>query len=235
MTLGIEVEGIEVLQPEREIEMIADRTGGRLDLYVVDSRGNRYDIEVQATNRSDEVLRARRYQALMDVNQLRKGHEAKELRHSWVVFICDFDIFGKGLKRYDTGTMCFQTGDRVDDRRISTYLNIRSEGGETDPALDRLLRLFAGEADEGDAFVRGILEAMEKCRDNPEWIERFMTFEEKERYAASVAEKAAKKAAEKLLSICYKHVDDGIIGVEEAAERFGVSVEEIQAWREANR
>ena len=46
--------------------------------------------------------------------------------------------------------------------------NIRGEGGKTDSALDRLLRLFAGEADEGDAFVRGILEEMEKCRDNPE-------------------------------------------------------------------
>ena len=172
----------------------------------------------------------------MDVNQLRKGHEAKELRHSWVVFICDFDIFGKGLKRYDTGTMCFQTGERVDDRRISTYLNIRGEGGKVDPALDRLLRLFAGEADEGDAFVRGILEEMEKCRDNPEWMERFMTFEEeKERYAASVAEKVAKEAAEEKLSICCGFVEDGILGVEEAAERFGVSVEEIQAWREANR
>ena len=240
VTLGIEVEGIEVLQPEREIEVIADRAGGRLDLYVVDSRGNRYDIEVQATNRSDEVLRARRYQALMDVNQLRRGHEAKELRHSWVVFICDFDIFGKGLKRYDTGTMCFQTGERVDDRRISTYLNIRGEGGKVDPALDRLLRLFAGEADEGDAFVRGIREEIEKCRDNPEWMERFMTFEEeKERYAASVAEKVAKdaasKAAEEKLMICCGFVEDGIIGVEEAAERFGVCVEEIQSRLETER
>ena len=236
VTLGIEVEGIEVVHPEREIEVIADRAGGRLDLYVVDAQGNRYDIEVQATNRSDEVLSARRYQALMDANQLRKGHEEKELRYSWVVFICDFDIFGMGLKRYDTGTACFQTGERVDDRRVSTYLNVRGEGGEEDPALDRLLRLFAGEDDEDDAFVRGILEEMEKCRDNPEWMERFMTFEEeKERYAASVAEKATKEAKEELLRICCGFVEDGILGVEEAAERFGVSVEEIRSRLESER
>ena len=42
----------------------------------------------------------------MDMEMLLAGHEYKELPNSYVIFICDFDPFGKGKYRYTFQSKC---------------------------------------------------------------------------------------------------------------------------------
>ena len=106
--LEVGIEAVEVIQPEREFDVAARSRAGRVDVYVMDSDGNRYDVEIQAESNDNEVLRARHYQSLMDVAQLRKGMGVEGLRGSVVLFVCDFDPLGAGLRRYDCRTTCLQ-------------------------------------------------------------------------------------------------------------------------------
>ena len=109
---------------------------GRVDVYVVDIEGNRYDVEIQAESNDNEVLRARHYQSLMDVAQLRKGASVEELRKSVVLFICDFDPLGAGLRRWDCKTFCLQTRDVVPDGRRIVFLNARGDGDDVTAELE---------------------------------------------------------------------------------------------------
>lgn len=178
VVLGIEIAEVEVVQRERELDVLDKRRGGSIDLYVVDGCGNRYDVEVQTRFHKDEWFRARLYQELMDANLLKRGTDVTELRESMVVFICDFDPLGHEFARYDCATVCLQTGEVVPDRRGSVYLNVHGDLEELTPELRNLLLLFAGKAVDNDDFVGKIVDEMKKCVEDPEWMERFMTLED---------------------------------------------------------
>lgn len=72
-----------------------------LDILVKDSRGRRYDIEMQVVNKEDMDKRARYYLfKMMEDCFLHQGQEYGELTAAYVIFILPFDPKGKGLKRY---------------------------------------------------------------------------------------------------------------------------------------
>lgn len=188
ITLNTKMDRVEILNAEQDVDLNVDKAGGRLDLYAVDDEGNHYDVEVQAQSNKDEALRARRYQALMDAAALKKGAKAKDLRKNIVLFICDFDPFDNGLKRYDFRMICEQTGVTLGDGRSMTFLNVRGEQGDVTPRLDALLSLFAGNAVDNDEFVTEIIHEMEKCVSNPAWMEQYMTMEEELEIAKAAAQ-----------------------------------------------
>ena len=43
--------------------------------------------------------RTRYYQGMIDLNILEKGENYKSLKKSFVIFICTFDLFGRGRHR----------------------------------------------------------------------------------------------------------------------------------------
>ena len=183
--LDINVSELVFVQPERVVEATDSNRAGRLDLYVVDTDGNRYDIEIQERFREDEWLRARHYQSLMDATFLKKGGKVRDLPRSLVLFICDFDPLGKGLKRYDCRTCCLQTGEEINDRRALVLLNAKGEKGVVSPSLNAFLQYVAGKEVCGDPFVDRINQVIDRRVCDQRWMEAYMTFQDEldaERY-----------------------------------------------------
>ena len=71
----------------------------RLDVFFEDG-DTVYDIEMQKVDTGNLPLRARMYSSMMDANMLDKGLEYEELKDSYVIFICMFDLFEKGRTKY---------------------------------------------------------------------------------------------------------------------------------------
>lgn len=242
LALGTRIARVEVLQPERELDVHPGYRAGRVDVLAEDAEGNRYDAEMQAQPRGNEVLRARHYQSLMDALRLRKGEEVSELRRSVVVFVCDFDPVGAGLRRYDCVTTCLQTGEPVGDGRRLVMLNARGSGDEVDPSLGAFLRAVAGEDVVGDPFVDGINAMIDAYVSDPEWMERYMTFEDELEAARADAEahglargleQGMKQGLEQGLEqgamrAYARMVADGILDAERAAAYAGVAVADIE-------
>ena len=84
----------------------------RLDLFVVDEDGVAYDIEMQMDNSYKKYLgkRSRYYVSLMDNGALKKDEPYSHLRKSYVIFICTFDPFGKGLAKIFTTSVQNERG-----------------------------------------------------------------------------------------------------------------------------
>ena len=96
--------------------------GVRLDAYV-DDGANVYTIEMQTTRQSALPKRARLYQAHMDINQLSRGQYYDKLRPGFVIFICTFDPFGRGLCRYSFRNVCKEEDFELKDEAYKLFFN----------------------------------------------------------------------------------------------------------------
>lgn len=74
-------------------------TGARsicLDAYATDSTGKKYDIEIQRSDNGADPHRARYHSSVMDVENLDKDQDYRELPDSYVIFITEKDYYKAG-------------------------------------------------------------------------------------------------------------------------------------------
>ena len=127
--LGIKIKSISYMEHEKSFEANLKSKGIRLDLFVIDEDGVAYDIEMQMDNSYKEFLgrRTRYYISTMDNNALKKGERYSQLRKSYVIFICTFDPFGRGLAKYTFNAICNEDHSLVLDDGV-TRVFINTEG-----------------------------------------------------------------------------------------------------------
>ena len=100
--LGREIGRVEVLETEKSLNPIYNRRGIRLDVYAKDSNNVMYNVEMQNINHHDIPKRMRYTQSQLDTALLEEGiANYNELNDSIIIFICDFDPFGKGKYVYN--------------------------------------------------------------------------------------------------------------------------------------
>ncbi|MBQ9010498.1 MAG: Rpn family recombination-promoting nuclease/putative transposase, partial [Clostridia bacterium] len=72
----------------------------RLGVYVEDDADTVYDLEVQTTNKRNLGKRTRFYQSMIDIRVLEKGQNYRKLKKSFIIFICNYDPYGKSRYIY---------------------------------------------------------------------------------------------------------------------------------------
>jgi len=99
--LGIKIDKIIYIrvQDTKDGEYYAH--GIRLDVYLKDDKGTVYNIEMQVTNDNDLEYRIRYYQGKIDRETLWKCVDYEDLPNSYIVFVCSFDYFKRGLAVYE--------------------------------------------------------------------------------------------------------------------------------------
>lgn len=124
--LGIKIRKIKYPELEKTIDKAIGSKSVRLDVYVEDEFDTIYNIEIQATNRKNLPKRSRYYQGIIDINIIDKGDDYKKLKKSYVIFICDYDEFGKGRHIYTFENMCLEEpGLRLGDDTVKIILNTK--------------------------------------------------------------------------------------------------------------
>ncbi len=103
--LGIKVGRIKV-NVEHTVLYDSEYRSVRLDVFVADETEVRYNMEMENRGRGSLPQRSRFHQAEMDVMSLKPGEDYSELKPVYVVFICTFDPFGRGLYRYTFENRC---------------------------------------------------------------------------------------------------------------------------------
>ncbi|MDD3367423.1 MAG: Rpn family recombination-promoting nuclease/putative transposase [Lachnospiraceae bacterium] len=88
------------VRAEHSILFSSDFRSVRLDVYAEDDAEVSYNLEMQNTDEKNLAKRSRFYQAEMDVTSLKPGEDFSKLKPCYIIFICTFDPFGKGLYRY---------------------------------------------------------------------------------------------------------------------------------------
>ena len=180
----------------------------RLDLYVTDTENNVFDVEMQTTgNRSvlysdmdqetvirELPLRTRYYQSIISTNMLRKGKLYGELRKSYVIFVCTFDPFGKGLPVYHFTYRCSEDCTlQMNDKTECIFLNAKAAKKAEDRELAAFLAYINGKAAK-TAFTEQLDKEVNRIKSNDGWRYKIMTLDmEIEMMKRRVAEKSRRK------------------------------------------
>ena len=104
-----------------------------------------------------------------------KGESYKKLKKSFVIFICPFDLFGKGRHIYTFRNYCGEDKEiLLGDDTAKIFLNAESRMEDINGDLRAFLDYVAGRKSE-DSFVQKLEKAVDKAKQNRKWRHEYMT------------------------------------------------------------
>ena len=184
--LDIKISKVSLKQKQHEISSEPDFHGIRLDAFLSDDSDTLYDIEVQTSNHYNIPKRMRYYQSLIDREQMPSGeYDYSKLKKTIIVFITNFDLFGKGLYRYTFENVC--TEDKtllLEDESIKVVLNTKgTDPTGVAPELVELLEYFHNSNKETadkltSDFVKRLDKSLEPIKNSPKFGGAYMSYQE---------------------------------------------------------
>lgn len=180
LAIGRKIKEIVKVQAQKSIKKSKDGKGVRFDVVFEDDENNVYDIEMQKVKRGNIPKRARYYQSMLDLESLGKGRNKpySKLKNGYIIFICGFDIFGKGDCRYIARTMVEGHPDcDYDDGSRKVFLNAYYTQENMDLELRAFLDYVKNGMVESD-LVSEIEEIKNKLLNDAERRAEFMTLQD---------------------------------------------------------
>lgn len=104
--LDVKIRKITFIDDQQTVNPDYRARGIRIDVYVEDNANTVYTVEMQVRNTGELPMRSRYYQSAVDINMIEKGLDYGLLKKSYVIFICSFDLFGKGRRIYHFENLC---------------------------------------------------------------------------------------------------------------------------------
>ena len=177
--LGSEIEEIVVVGTQVSMKSNFHAKGVRLDVYAKDKKGNAYDIEMQTTKMRELPLRSRYYHSEMDSYQIAEGEKYGNLKHSIVIFVCNFDLFAKNRSVYTFESICREdTEIHLQDKRKTIFININGSREGVPKELAHLLDYLKTKTPT-DGFTERLEQRVLEIRRDTEWRDDYMTLEMK--------------------------------------------------------
>ena len=188
MILGVTINKIEYLEPQKSIAERYESKSIRLDVYVADDAETVYDVEIQTESKKSLPKRTRYYQGMIDLHILEKGEDYASLKKSFVIFICTYDPFGKGRRVYTFENRCIEdTSIALGDEATKIILNAKGTIGEVNEELGNVLSYMDGSAPNSE-YTRALDKAVEEIRSDEKWRREYMVLNEMIRSRERLAE-----------------------------------------------
>ena len=171
------IERIEFLTGEHSIDIDWDAKGIRLDVYVKGT-DEVYDLEMQSLDTGDLPKRARYYQGLIDVDNLKSGMRYKDLKPQYVIFICLKDIFKKGYPVYMFENTCTNVEKlKLCDESYKIFFNCSDYDKIQNENEQKKILHFFNDGTETSAFSKRLKQLESSAKTNAQWRQQFMTWE----------------------------------------------------------
>ena len=214
--LGKPVRKIEYSGFEESYKAKFEAKGIRLDVYI-EGDEKIYNVEMQTT---DEALdkRSRYYHSVLDLKTLQPGDSYRDIRESYVIFICTFDPFDKNEVYYHIQNQCTNVRDvEYDDGMHTIYLNTKGSKGKVSNYLKTFLNAVDGVFDSSELSAK-IKEEVDEIKYSDKWREEYM-FQE-------VHDQDMMLKGKRITVL--KMVRDGDITIDRAGEILKMDVKELQ-------
>ena len=144
-------------------------------MYVTDEQGTVYNVEVQTTSKKHLPKRMRYYQSTIDISILRPGVDYKELRKTFVIFICNYDPFGRNRYVYTFENTCREEpGLLFGDETVKVIVNTRGEIGEISEELKEVIR-YLNDGTVSGQYSKELDTAVTAIKSNEERRLEYMT------------------------------------------------------------
>lgn len=197
-------------------------TGARsicLDAYATDSRGRKYDIEVQRADSGADPHRARYHSSVMDVENLDEKQDYRELPDTYVIFITEKDYYKSGEPLYVIEHMNRTLSQPFEDGAHILYVNGEYRG---DSALGKLMHDFNC-TDAGEMNYELLAQKTRYLKENPKGVREMCKVMEELRN-----ESYAEGRAEGTFATLAGLVRDGLLSIREASQRVNMTEQEFE-------
>ena len=217
-------------QTEYPIKSLQGR-GVRFDVFARDSKGREYDIEIQRADHGAEPKRARYNSALMDANALKSGEDFGKLRDTYVIFITENDVMGRGQDVYVFDRMDGRSGLDFGDGAHVVYANGTWRGID---ALGRLMHDFNCR-DAAEMHFDVLKKRVSQFKNSEEGrhimckaVEEFAERRAAESKAEGKAEGKREGKRETMLVMAKRMLKDGILALKDIARYSGLSLAQVK-------
>lgn len=194
----------------------------RMDVVAIDSAGRTINVEIQRSDRGAGRRRARFHSSMLDSVLLQKSEDFQALPETWVIFITERDVLGRGEPLYKVERCILNTGELFDDGAHILYVN---GAFRDDSPLGRLMHDFSctRAADMHYSVLAGQVRYFKETMEGSDTMCRVME---------EMCEKERKKEREKNQRTSARiMLSDGILPLEKISQYSGLSIEEVKRLR----
>ena len=178
LLLDIQIDRVELSSAQKDCKTDYLSKGARFDVYVKDGSGRCFDIEIQTSHLTDLVKRARYYQGVMDVDNLMAGDDYKDLKDSYVIFLCMGDPFGLGLPVYTIRNRIDEAPtELIDDGRLSVFYNAKLYAKMKSQKLQAFFGYLSRQKSDSDLTDR-LIKLVDRLKISPQERKDYMTLSE---------------------------------------------------------
>ncbi len=182
-----------------------------LDALCTDSTGRFFNIEVQKADNDNHIKRVRYNGACVTTNVLSTGEDYELVPDVVIIYISTFDIFEQGKILYRASMKLDETFDEIGDGLTAYFVNTAVK---SNTVLGELMAYFVNTQGLNDRFSRLCNRAI-ALKETEGGVKNMCKIMEQERREGK---------AEALMDL----VNDGLLTIDVAAERMGMSVEEFE-------
>ena len=209
----LNIERIEYPELQKSIKEGAESRGIKLDVYIKDDKNIVYNIEMQASGSKELPKRSRYYQGMVDLQLLEAGDKSyMKLNKTYIIFICTFDLYGKGRHIYTFENICKEDNSlSMGDEATKIFLNSDSDMDDVGKELRAFLDYVKGIKVTNDDFIDRLEEAVKRAKANKKWRRDYMTMEMLERVKFE------------------EGLDEGIRGTVSALKKLNIPLQNILA------
>ena len=187
----------------------------RLDVLATDSAGRKFNIEIQRADKGAGRKRARYNSSMMDANLLKKGEDFNNLPETYVVFITENDVMGKGIPLYQIERSILETGERFEDGTHILYVN----GAYRDESpIGKLMHDFSC-TNPSDMYYGVLADRVKFFKESKEGIAVM---------CKAMEDMRNQTLKEGMINVAKRMLDDGTLTLEKIAEYAGLSLDEVK-------
>ena len=225
--LEMDIDHIE-MSNEEEIDIDFQSKGIRLDVYAKNQK-ECFNVEMQAADTKELPERARYYQGVIDVDTLKSGQYYKDLKDSYIIFICMEDIFKEGLAQYTFENICHQKPMiKLKDRAYKYFFIAKNSDKILNEKQKAFLQLITDNKGS-DSFTKKIEKLAEDAKHNLQWKRQYMEWERQRLYdfqkgkEEGLEQGSSQKATEAAINLLKMNV----LTVEQIAQAVSLPLEKI--------
>ena len=187
----------------------------RLDVLATDRAGRKFNIEIQRADKGAGRKRARYNSSMMDANLLKKGEDFNNLPETYVVFITENDVMGKGIPLYQIERSILETGERFEDGTHILYVN----GAYRDESpIGKLMHDFSC-TDPSEMYYDVLADRVKFFKESKEGIAVM---------CKAMEDMRNQTLKEGMINVAKRMLDDGTLTLEKIAEYAGLSLDEVK-------
>ncbi len=221
--LEMEIDYIE-MSSEEEINIDFQSKGIRLDVYAKNQK-ECFNVEMQATDTNELPERARYYQGVIDVDILRSGQTYKELKNSYIIFICIEDIFKKGLAKYTFENSCLESPEiKLNDRAYKYFFIAKNSDKILNEEQKAFLQLVINKKGT-DSFTKQIEKLAEEAKSNLQWKRQYMEWERQRVYDFEAGRE--KGISQHAIESATNLLKMNVLTVDQIAQAEGLPIEKV--------